>query len=182
MRLINSFTPDLAWSRRNLSPDLVVGDMFDDFDRMVNSFLRPTYATTLNFRPSCDIRETKDHYVASFDMPGVKKEDIKIEVQNNQLVISGERHYEMKEEDAEATLRHERTYGKFERVFALTESVNADKIEAHYENGVLNVVLPKAEAAKGRTIQIQSGPSSFLGKLLGTKKEGAKDIKDVKVS
>jgi HSP20 family protein len=87
----------------------------------------------------------------------------------------------MKNEDGEATLRHERVYGKFERIFALPASINADKIEAHYENGVLNVVLPKAESAKGRTIEIQSGQNSFFGKLLGSKKE-TKELKDVKVS
>lgn len=182
MRMLSPFTPDWAWSRRNLSPDIVMGDVFDDFDRVVNSFLRPTYANTVNFQPSCDIKETKDHYLVSFDMPGVKKEDIKIELQNNQLVISGERQYEMKEEDGEATLRHERAYGKFERTFVLPTTVSADKIEAHYENGVLNVALPKAESAKGRTIQIQSGQNNFFSKLLGSKKEGTKELKDVKVS
>jgi HSP20 family protein len=182
MRMLSPFTPDRAWSSRNLSPDIVMGDVFDDFDRVVNSFLRPTYANTVNFQPSCDIKETKDHYLVSFDMPGVKKEDIKIELQNNHLVISGERQYEMKEEDGEATLRHERAYGKFERTFILPTTVSAEKIEAHYENGVLNVALPKAESAKGRTIQIQSGQNSFFSKLLGSKKEGTKELKDVKVS
>jgi HSP20 family protein len=170
------------WSRRNLSPDVAMGDVFDEFDRVVNSFLRPTYANTVNFQPSCDIKETKDHYLVSFDMPGVKKEDIKIEVQNNQLVISGERQYEMKDEEGEATLRHERAYGKFERSFTLPTTVNTDKIEAQYENGVLNVALPKAETAKGRTIQIQSGQNSIFSKLLGSKKEGTKELKDAKVS
>lgn len=181
MRMLSPFTPGWAWSRRSLSPDVVMGDVFDDFDRIVNSFLRPTYAATVNFQPSCDIKETKDHYLVSFDMPGVKKEDIKIEVHNNQLVISGERQYEMREEDGEAALRHERAFGKFERTFALPATVNSEKIEAHYENGVLNVAVPKIEPAKGRTIQIQSGQSSFFGKLLGSKKEGAKELKDVKV-
>lgn len=120
--------------------------------------------------------------MVSFDMPGVKKEDIKIEVHGNQLVISGERQREVKEKDGEATLRHERLHGKFERTFTLPSSINADKIEAHYEDGVLSVVLPKAEAAKGRAIQIQTGQSSFFNKLLGSKKEGAKELKDVRVS
>ncbi|MEN0059797.1 MAG: Hsp20/alpha crystallin family protein [Bdellovibrio sp.] len=180
MRMLSPWMSE--WSRRSLSPDVAMGDVFDEFDRVVNSFLRPTYAATVNFQPSCDIKETKDHYLVSFDMPGVKKEDIKIEVQNNQLVISGERQYEMKEEEGESTLRHERAYGKFERTFTLPTTVNTDKIEAHYENGVLNVALPKAEAAKGRTIQIQSGQNSIFSKLLGSKKEGTKELKDVKVS
>ena len=67
-----------------------LGDVFEDIDRTVDTFLHPTYASTVNFQPSCDVNETKDHYLASFDMPSVKKEDIKIEVQGNELVISGE--------------------------------------------------------------------------------------------
>lgn len=180
MRMLSPMSSGWSWPRRSLSSDLM-GDVFDDFDRIVDSFLRPTYASTVNFHPSCDINETKDHYLVSFDMPGVRKEDIKIEVQGNQLVISGERQREVKEGDGDTTLRHERMYGKFERTFVLPTSVNTDKIEAHYENGVLNVALPKAESAKGRTIQIQSGQGGFLNKLLGSKKD-AKELKDVKAS
>ena len=175
-------TTEWSWPRRNLSPD-VVGDVFEDFDRIVDSFLRPTVAHTVGFQPSCDMTETKDHYVVAFDMPGVKKENIKIEVLGNQLVISGERQRGMKFQDGEASLRHERSYGKFERTFALPISINTDKVEAHYEDGVLNVALPKAESAKARTVQIQSGQASFLGKILGTAhKDGTKEMKDVKIS
>jgi HSP20 family protein len=159
-----------------------MGDVFDDFDRIVNALARPTYANTVGFQPSCDINETKDHYLVSFDMPGMRKEDIKIELHGTQLVISGERHREVRDEKDGAFLRHERVYGKFERSFALPNSINVDKIEAQYENGVLNVALPKAESAKGRTIQIQTGQNGLLSKLLGSKKESAKELKDVKVS
>ena len=181
MRMLSPLSTDWSWSRRNLSPDRLV-DAFDDFDRIVESFLRPTYASTVNFQPSCDIHEAKDHYLVSFDMPGVRKEDIKIEVQGDNLIISGERQREVKEQDGEATLYHERAYGKFERTFVMPKSINADKIEAHYENGVLNVALPKAESAKGKTIQIQTGQDSIFSKLLGSKKEASKELKDVKVS
>lgn len=181
MRMLSPLSTDWSWSRRNLSPERMV-DAFDDFDRIVESFLRPTYASTVNFQPSCDIHESKDHYLVSFDIPGVRKEDIKIEVQGTNLVISGERQREVKEQDGDATLYHERAYGKFERTFVMPTSINAEKIEAHYENGVLNVVLPKAESAKGRTIQIQTGQDSIFSKLLGSKKEVPKELKDVKVS
>lgn len=180
MRMLSPLSTEWSWPRRTLSADLMA-DMLDDFDHIVNAFVHPTYVATVNFQPSCDINETKDHYLVSFDMPGVKKEDIKIEVQGNQLVISGERQREVRGQDGEATLRHERVYGKFERTFTLPNSINADKIEAHYENGVLNVALPKAESAKGRTIQVQTGQNSFFNKLLGAKKEN-KELKDVKVS
>jgi Molecular chaperone (small heat shock protein) len=151
-----------------------MADAFDDFDRIVESFLRPTYARSVNFQPSCDISESKDHYLVSFDMPGVKKEDIKIDVQENNLIISGERQREMKEQNQEGAFYNERSYGKFERTFVMPKSVDVERIEAHYENGVLNVALPKAETAKPRTIQIQSGPDGGLfNRLLSSKKENA---------
>lgn len=177
MRMLSPLSTNWSWPRRNLSP-VMMADVFEDFDRIVDSFLKPTYASTVNFQPSCDVNETNDHYLVSFDMPGVKKEDIKIEVQGNQLVIAGERQREVKGEDGDANLRHERVYGKFERTFTLPTTINADKIEAQYENGVLNIALPKAEAAKGRTIQIQSDQGGFFSKLLGSKKESTKELKD----
>jgi HSP20 family protein len=177
MRMLNPSD----WSRRSLTSDLMA-DVFDDFDRIVNALAtRPNYANVVGFQPRCDISETKDHYLVSFDMPGVKKEDIKLEVQDNQLVISGERNREIREGDGKTTLRHERVYGKFERAFTLPTSIDADKIEAHYEDGVLNVVLPKAEVAKGRTIQIQTGQNGFFSKLLSAKKE-TKEVKDSKLN
>lgn len=177
MRMLSPLSTDWTWSRHNLSP-VMMSDVFEDFDRIVDSFLKPTYANTVNFLPSCDVNETNDHYLVSFDMPGMKKEDIKIEVLGSQLVIAGERQREVKADNAETSLRRERVYGKFERTFTLPTSINAEKIEAQYENGVLNIALPKAEAAKGRTIQVQSGQGSIFSKLLGSKKENTKELKD----
>ncbi len=181
MRLLTSIPADFVWPRRKLSPS-GMADVFEDFDRVVDRFLRPTSAQSVNFQPSCDVNETKDHYLVSFDMPGVKKEDINIEVQDQHLIISGERQRELRDQEGEATLRVERTYGKFERTFALPTSIATDKIEAHFENGVLNVALPKAETAKGRTIQIQMGQGGFLSKLLMSKKDTNKESKDFKIS
>ncbi len=181
MRMLSPLSAQWIAQRRNLSPSLMVGDVFEDFDRIVENIVRPTYANTVGFQPACDINETKEHYLVTFDMPGVKKEDIKIEIQGNELVISGERQPEFKELNAEAVIRHERVYGKFERKFELPNSINVEKINAQFENGVLNIALPKAEAAKGRTVQIQTGEPSFFTQLFGAKKEVAKELKDVKV-
>ena len=182
MKMLNPLSTQWTSPRRPLSSSMLMSDVFEDFDRIVDSLMRPTFANTIGFLPTCDINETKAHYLVSFDIPGVKKEDIKIEVQGNTLLISGERQREIKESNAESTLRHERAYGKFERTFELPNSINADKIEAQYDNGVLNVALPKAEAARGRTVQIQTGEAGFFSKLLGSKKEGTNDLKDIKVS
>jgi HSP20 family protein len=120
--------------------------------------------------------------MVSFDMPGVKKDDINIEVQGNQLMVSGERFRETKRSDEDMALRHERTYGKFERVFMLPKSIESDKIEAQFENGVLNVAVPKTEVAKGKKIEIQSGDAGFFTKILGSKKETSKKVKEVATS
>lgn len=172
MRMLSPLSTD--WSLRTYSP-MMMSEVFQDFDRVVDSFLKPTYANTVNFQPSCDVSESDDHYLVSFDMPGIKKEDIKIEVQKNQLLISGER---LRTQGREAGLYNERRYGKFERTFTLPATVNPEKIEAQFEDGVLNIALPKAEVAKPKTIQIQTGPSSFFSKLLGSKKESPKELKD----
>lgn len=156
-------------------------NFFSDFDRMVDALVMPKYARTVGFKPGCDISETKEHYLLSFDVPGIKKEDLKIEVHNNQLMISGERLRDVSERSEKSMLHSEKVYGKFERTFELPTSVIADRIEASYEDGVLNIALPKAESAKARTIQIQT-EKGFFGKLLSSKKEGQKEFKDVKGS
>lgn len=171
MRMLSPLSTGFAWPRRALSPDLV-GEMFEDLDRIADSLLRPVYAQTVGFQPGCDVNETNDHYLVTFETPGVRREDIKIEVKGNHLTIMGVRHREFRGESE----------GRFERTFILPQSVNTEKIEAQYEDGVLSVALPKAESAKGRTIQIQSGQPGFLSKLLGPKKDGPKELKDVKVS
>ncbi|MGE5086464.1 MAG: Hsp20/alpha crystallin family protein [Bacillota bacterium] len=180
MRMLSPLSTDWSWPRRSLSSS-TMRDVFDDFDSIAKALAKNTYTNPVSFQPSCDINESKDHYFLSFDLPGVKKEDIKIELHSNHLNISGERQCEVKEDDDETILRQERFYGKFERTFTLPTSVNVDKIEAHYENGVLNIALPKSEKAKGRSIQIQTGHGSFFSKLLSSKEEARKEIKDVKV-
>ncbi len=181
MRMLSPLSTDFAWPRRAF-PVVDMGDVLDDFDRLVQAFLLPTSAQTVNFQPTCDVTESKDHFLVSFDMPGFKKEDMKIEVLGNQLVISGERQSHLRNQKGDSALRLEKRYGKFERSFQLPTSIAADRIEAHYENGVLNVVLPKAEAAQGRTIQIQSGQGGFFDRLLGSKRSAEADLKDVKIS
>ena len=172
MRMLSPLSTD--WSLRTYSP-MTIAEVFQDFDTVVDSFLKPAYTNSVNFKPSCDVNETDDHYLVSFDMPGIKKEDIKVEVQKNQLVISGERH---RTQGSESGLYNERRYGKFERAFTLPTTINTEKIEAQFENGVLNIALPKAEVAKPRTIQVQSGQEGFFSKLLGPKKEAVKELKD----
>lgn len=97
----------------------------------------------------------------------------------SKLKVSGERFRERKSSEEGSSLRHERAYGKFERVFMLPKSIEGDKIEAHFENGVLNVALPKTEVPKGKKIEIQSGDAGFFAKILGSKKETSKKVKEM---
>ena len=151
--------------------------LFDDFDQLVESVLAPVGSSLAEFQPDCDINETDEHYHISFDMPGVKKEDINIEMENDILTIFGERRHETREGEGTSRVRRERSYGSFQRTFRLPSSVDGDKIEANYDDGVLEVLVPKAESAKGKKVQVQSGKSGFFSKLLGEKKSESKESK-----
>ena len=103
--------------------------------------------------PPVDIQETDDAYRIHAELPGLTKDDIQITLENNVLRLSGERKFE-KDVKKENYHRIERTYGSFSRSFALPTQVSSDKVEAKFENGVLSVVVPKAEQAKPRRISI----------------------------
>jgi len=104
--------------------------------------------------PRVDIEEDRESYVVKAELPGMKLEDIKISIADNQLVIRGEKRREVESKD-KTYHRVERVYGSFERAFTLTKAVAAEKIEAIYRDGVLTVRVPKAEEAKAREIQIK---------------------------
>ncbi len=104
--------------------------------------------------PAVDIYETAVSFVLTAEVPGVKTEDIDIKVVDNNLILRGERRWE-RDVHGENIHRLENSYGKFERSFTLSETINADKITAELQRGVLKVVLPKREQV-GRQIQIST--------------------------
>ena len=106
--------------------------------------------------PAADIYETDENLVVTSDLPGVDPEELDVRVENNVLSIRGERHFERTVEN-EKFHRLERLSGGFERSFALTTPVNADKIDATFQDGVLRICLPKAETPKPKSIHIGSG-------------------------
>ena len=110
-------------------------------------------AVSSNWRPSVDIFEDDDKLVLSVEVPGIDKKDIKINVENNVLSISGERKFEQ-EEKKDNFRRIERRYGSFYRSFTLPRAVDTEKIEATTKNGVLEITLPKREEAKPRQIEV----------------------------
>lgn len=120
-----------------------------------NSFFQwePTSFETF-FSPAVDLTETDEAFKIHADLPGLKPEQVEIELDGQTLKISGERKYE-KDAKAEGQYFSERSYGKFQRVFELPRSVDAEKIEAKFSNGELMITVPKAEAAKSRKIEIK---------------------------
>jgi HSP20 family protein len=105
---------------------------------------------TMNL-PAVNITERKDDYLIAMAAPGLKKEDFKIDVEGNMLTISSEKEEENEEKEERYT-RKEYSYSSFERSFTLPDEVNKDKIDAHYQDGVLELVLPKKEEAKKMAI------------------------------
>lgn len=120
------------------------------------------------FVPAVDLHETQDFYLVSLDIPGVNEKDVHIDVQDGRLSISGERVREEHKNEGYYR-RFERAVGKFERSFQLPTNVDSTKIQARFENGVLEVMIPKVEAVKPRKIEIESGKGGLFSRLLGQK-------------
>ena len=99
--------------------------------------------------------EDKDAVKIVAELPGVKAEDVKISLENQTLTMRGEKR-QVAEEKTERVHRYERSYGAFERTFALPGTVDADRIEASYADGLLTVTLPKVERARPRQIEIRT--------------------------
>ncbi len=103
--------------------------------------------------PSVDIFESEGEIVFEAELPGMKREDFEVSIENNVITLKGERRFEKKDE-ADNYHRVERAYGAFTRSFSLPRSVSADNTTADFRNGVLRVSLPKKEEAKARKIEI----------------------------
>jgi HSP20 family protein len=108
----------------------------------------------MEWAPLVDITEDEKEYVIKADRPEVKKEDVKISVQDGVLAISGERKYE-KEEKGKKYHRVERSYGSFERSFSVPADAEEEKVSAQFKDGVLMVHLPKGETAKPKRLEIK---------------------------
>ena len=106
-----------------------------------------------DWSPSVDISETDDAYLIKGEIPGVKKEDVKVSVQDGMLTIQGERKME-KEEKNKKFHRVECSYGNFVRSFRLPDDADENKVKAEFKDGMLNVSLPKTEKAKSRSINV----------------------------
>jgi len=110
--------------------------------------------TVADWAPTVDISETEAEYAIKAELPEVKKEDVKVTVEDGVLTLQGERKQE-KEEKGKKYHRIERSYGRFVRSFTLPDSVDESKVKAEYTDGVLHLHLPKSEKAKPKQIDVK---------------------------
>jgi len=122
-------------------------------DRMTRTE-RGEPVSTRAWTPPVDIYEDEDQLVVRAELPGVKREDIDIQITDDTLVISGERKFE--EGDGKRNyLRVERAYGPFHRTFSIGVPVRASRVKASYKDGILEVVIPKAEETRPKRVQVE---------------------------
>lgn len=138
-----------------------------DLERMMETYFSDPFGPlfqdlpALNRRSFGEIKETDDAFVLCADVPGVPKEDVHIEVHGNMLTIRAEH----KEEETEAG-GYRRQYRSFNQSFALPSTIDPEKIEAHCEHGVLEVLLPKTGSSQPKRVEVQSGKGGFWNRLM----------------
>jgi HSP20 family protein len=135
-------------------------EMEDFQNRLSSFFARPPRRgnghediTLSDWTPLADITEDDKEYIIKAELPEMKKEDVKVTVENAVLTVSGERKFE-KEEKKKKYHRVERGYGTFVRSFTLPDDADATKVKAEFKNGLLTVHLPKSEKAKPKQIEV----------------------------
>jgi HSP20 family protein len=139
MKLMQYTRPGLAAFGR-------LANLQDELERMFESPLQA-------WAPALDVHEDKDAFTIRAELPGLKREDIEVSIQDGALVISGERQEEKVAEGTEVH-RQERYFGKFSRALTLPTAVSSDKVKAVYKDGILTVTLPKAEESKPKQITV----------------------------
>jgi HSP20 family protein len=117
--------------------------------------------TTSTFAPPVDVYEDEHNITLKIEVPGIDEKDIDVRIENNTLTVHGERKFE-KEEKEENYRRVERQYGSFTRTFSLPTTVDAEKVEANYDKGVLKVQLAKKAEAKPKQIKVNVGSEKTL--------------------
>lgn len=128
----------------------------EDMDRVVNELMGGSTEGALekfDFAPSCEITEQENSYLMKVDLPGVKKDQVKVEMDGDRLTIRAERKEE-KEENTKKRHLSEIAYGSYLRSFTLPQAIDANKIEAKFDDGVLTVTVPKGQANKAKQISI----------------------------
>lgn len=142
------------WSGSGLRP---LVELRREMDRLFDEFWSvPTMDRQLRdefqFMPAFKVEEEQGHYVIMVETPGVSRDELSVEVIDNQIVVSGERRQENKKDESGSEQRFER----FQRSFVLPSGIDSGRIEAQYQDGMLKLTVPKAESARPRRIEIAS--------------------------
>jgi HSP20 family protein len=140
--------------------DSLQGDMNSLFDRFFEG--RTPNGMSRRWLPAMDLVETDNHLVLRGDLPGMTEDDVNIEIKDNVLTVSGERKAEH-EDKGEGYHRVERSFGSFSRSLTLPQGVDAEKVEANFDKGVLEVRIPKPSEAKPTRVQIGKGTVEGTG-------------------
>jgi HSP20 family protein len=152
------FTMTRLIRREERTPMRRWGLFDEDLDRMFEGFFQPVRwmeeAASQNLVPAMDVVERDNEYLVKTEMPGVKKEDIQVSMENGVLTITAETKSEEKEEKEGRLIRQERRYGKYIRSLRLGTEIDSAQVKAAYKDGVLELTLPKAEAVKPKKIAV----------------------------
>lgn len=140
--------------RNSLAPWPAFRELEDRLARIFSGMPLDAEVAGGTWAPAVDLRETNDAYIIEADLPGMNKEDISLSVVEGVVTLKGKRETSKETKD-EGCHRIERSYGEFQRSFRFPGGVDASKVEATYENGVLKVTLPKPEQARPRQIDVK---------------------------
>ena len=135
------------------NPNRDLASLTDDAVWFFRGFeMDPEYFDTVWY-PSVDVAENEHSYEVKAELPGLKKEDIKLSLEDNVLTLEGERKEESETKKKNVRIS-ERAYGRFQRCFRLPKEVSAEGVKASYKDGILTVEIPKSEAAKPKLIDV----------------------------
>jgi HSP20 family protein len=141
-------------------PSRATATLQDRMNRLLRESFNPEgpeeALTTTGFAPPVDVYEDEHNFTLKIEVPGVEEKDIDVSIENNTLIVHGERKFE-KEEKEENYRRVERQYGSFTRSFTLPNSVDPGQVSAHYDRGVLKINLAKKAEAKPKQIKVTVG-------------------------
>ncbi|MDH4133335.1 MAG: Hsp20/alpha crystallin family protein [Gammaproteobacteria bacterium] len=130
----------------------------DDFDNMLEGFFRPMRwmeeEASQGLMPRIDVVERDQEFLVKAELPGIKKEDIDVSLENGVLTITAESKSESEEKEGDRVIRQERRYGKYVRSLRLGKEVDDKKVKANYKDGILELTLPKAEEVKPKKINV----------------------------
>ena len=147
--MLARWTPFNGGIARPSSPMSVFDQLFNDF-----ALPRGQWAAVAQYAPAADVLENQNEIKVKVDLPGHDPKSVQVKLEDGVLTIQSERKQE-RQEQQEGVLRAERSYGAFARSFSLPDTVDPQRVEARFDNGVLTVTLPKREETKPRAIEVK---------------------------